>query len=270
MDLNTLKEHLGRLKNRCDKMLNHEDTLLGQTYACIMAVLVLTVCTTFVIGTYPVSKGVSETLFLIEIVITVWFLVDYILRWWVRDFSVRYPFTPMAVIDLMTILPLFLADLHWQFVRVLRIFRILRLLRFFRANGILSLNVTELHLRVLRILFTLLCLFFVSSGLIYEVESDQNEMFETFFDALYFSIVALTTVGFGDIVPTTVEGRAITLVMILAAIFLIPWQVMNLARQFVGDLHKSEVECQNCRLRLHDIDANFCKVCGEPLLRDKI
>ncbi|MEM1283068.1 MAG: potassium channel family protein [Chlamydiota bacterium] len=248
-------------------MLNQEDTRLGRTYAVIMAILVVIISTTFVIETYELPKNVFYALRLLDQAITVCFLTDYLMRWWVKDFSIRYLFTPMAIIDFLSVLPLFFPGTNWQFIRVIRIIRILRLLRFFRKDGIINIHYTEFHLRVMRIMFTVFCLIFIASGTIYVVEHEYapNE-FRTFFDAFYFSVVTLTTVGYGDIVPVSPHGRLFTIVIIISGVLLIPWQFMTLARYLVGHYHKHSIVCPKCELSLHDLDANYCKLCGRRLV----
>jgi len=253
-------------KQQCDKILNREDTLLGQCYALFMAALVIVICGNFVAQTYVESSVTMYRLQFLDTVITFVFLIDYVLRFWVNNFSVTYLFTPMALIDLLTIIPIFFPETHWQFIRVLRIFRILRLLRIFRKKGIIFIKYTEFHLRVLRILFTIFCLVFVSSGLIYEIEDKLSpDTFTTFFDAVYFSIVTLTTVGYGDIVPISTQGRVITVLIIMSGVLLIPWQFMTLARYLIGDINKVENPCVKCGLAVHDVDSNYCKNCGSKI-----
>jgi voltage-gated potassium channel len=259
--------NLNEAKHLCDKMLNHEDTKLGRAYAIVMALLVLIISTTFVVETFDLSANTFFILKTLDQAVTVCFLADYLMRWWVKDFSIRYLFTPMAIIDFLSILPLFFADSNFQFMRVIRIFRILRLLRVFRKNGVIFINYTEFHLRVLRILFTVFCLIFIASGTIYVVENKHNpETFTTFFDAFYFSVVTLTTVGYGDIVPASSDGRFFTILIIISGVLLIPWQFMTLARHLVGHYHKHSIVCPKCELSIHEIDANYCKLCGRRLI----
>lgn len=258
---------LQEAKYRCNKMLNHEDTRLGRAYAVVMATLVVIISTTFVIETYELPEKVFYSLTLLDQVITICFLADYLMRWWVKDFSIRYLFTPMAIIDLLSILPLFFPGSNWQFMRVIRIFRILRLLRVFRKDGLINVRYTEFHLRVLRILFTVFCLIFIASGTIYVVEHEYSpHTFGTFFDAFYFSVVTLTTVGYGDIVPASSHGKIFTILIIISGVLLIPWQFMTLARHLLGHYNKHSIICPKCELSLHDIDANYCKLCGRRLV----
>jgi voltage-gated potassium channel len=91
------------------------------------------------------------------------------------------------------------------------------------------------------------------------------EGFSTFLDALYFAIVTMTTVGYGDIIPLSEAGRALTLMMILTGIALIPTQISSLIRYLVKVTDSQQVVCGGCGLAVHDQDARFCKQCGLPL-----
>ncbi|MCZ2201256.1 MAG: potassium channel family protein, partial [Cylindrospermopsis raciborskii PAMP2012] len=117
-----------------------------------------------------------------------------------------------------------------------------------------------------RILFTLFAIIFVYSGLIYQVEHPINpERFSTFLDAFYFSVVTMTTVGFGDVTPVSEWGRLLTVFMILTGVALIPWQVGDLIKRFLKTSNQVENTCSSCGLAFHDGDALFCKRCGAKL-----
>jgi voltage-gated potassium channel len=245
--------------------LNEPDTLVGWVYRSVLVLMVLAVCVTFVWETYPISNSLRNALFMVNRVITVLFLLDYLVRFWSMNFSIRYLFTPLALVDLLAILPLFLSA-NWQFVRVLRLLRILRLLRVLQRQRPNRWRASEFHLRLVTILFTLFCIVFISAGMIYEVEHKHNpSQIRTFFDSLYFAVVSMTTVGYGDITPVSTEGRVITLFMITAGMILIPWQLTEILRYLVRSTQKTDSECEKCNYRWHDPDAHYCKMCGHKL-----
>jgi len=110
-------------------------------------------------------------------------------------------------------------------------------------------------------------IFFISSGLFFYVESGLNPNVHNFGDAFYFTVVALTTVGFGDIIPHSEAGKWVTILMIFSGIILIPWQVSLIVKEWMRMGTKKEVICPGCGLRYHDEDASHCKSCGHVIFQ---
>jgi voltage-gated potassium channel len=166
----------------------------------------------------------------------------------------------------LAIAPLFLGFFDVRFFRIFRWFRLLRLIRFFRLEiSILNLKAEDTII-LSRIILTLFTIIFIYSGLIYQVEHSVNSaVFNNFLDALYFVIVTMTTVGFGDQIPISYPGKIVTLMMILTGIAVIPWQLGDLVRQFIKSTSQKEIDCTKCGLAFHDQDAQFCKRCGTTL-----
>jgi voltage-gated potassium channel len=166
----------------------------------------------------------------------------------------------------MAILPFFIGMVDISFIRLLRWFRILRLIRFIDRKFLFASISTEDGMIFGRILFTLFAIVFIYSGLIYQVEHPVNpQNYGTFLDAFYFSVVTMTTVGFGDVTPISELGRLLTVLMIFTGIALIPWQVGDLIKRVVKTTNQVETVCSGCGLTFHDIDAGFCKRCGAKL-----
>ena len=152
------------------------------------------------------------------------------------------------------------------FLRILRVFRILRLLRFIKRIHLIARIPNEDVYVLINIAFTVFSIVFVFSGLFYFTEHRANpEIIATFFDAIYYSIVTMSTVGFGDIIPISTEGRVVTIIMIASAIILIPWQIGVFLKRVVRTASKVHVECKSCGLQHHDKDASHCKDCGHIL-----
>lgn len=246
--------------------LDEMETPLGRAINWAIAALVLLSSAIFVVETYPISSALRTTLDQMDRVILWIFTAEYGVRLWSAQRKLTYLVSLYSLIDLVAILPFFLATTNVQFIRIFRWFRILRLIRFFEGRTIFGYVSSEDSAIFNRILFTLFTIIFVYSGLIYQVEHPVNpEKFGTFLDAVYFSVATMTTVGFGDVTPISEVGRLLTVLMILTGIALIPWQVGDLIKRLVNTTKQVRSLCANCGLAEHDDDARFCKICGSAI-----
>lgn len=168
-------------------------------------------------------KQTSAILNAIDKITVVLFIIDYLLRWWTADLLLKrggvsflmYPFTFMAIIDLLCILPSF-AILSTGF-RVLKVLRLLRALRVFRAAKLLRYSkslllivdvIRDQKAPLLAVLALAIGYILISALVVFNVEP---ETFDSFFEAVYWAAVSLSTVGYGDIYPITSAGRVITM-----------------------------------------------------------
>jgi voltage-gated potassium channel len=242
------------------------DHPIGKFVNLFITTLVLISTGIFVAETYPLSPDLRSLLVKIDTIIMLIFAIEYTLRFIAATDKVKYIFSFYSLIDLMAILPVVTGVTDVSFIRILRWFRILRLLRFIEGKALLGNLDREDSSIVTRIIFTIFSIIFIYSGLIYQVEHPVNSQnFETFFDAVYFAVVTMTTVGFGDVTPTSDAGKLMTVLMILTGIALIPWQLGDLIKQIAKGGNKIKIVCANCQLSHHDLDASFCKRCGVKL-----
>lgn len=242
------------------------ETPIGKAINFILLFLILLSSAIFVAETYPLPEAILINLKLLDDAILVCFTLEYMLRFWCAETKIKFVFSLFSLIDLLAILPLFAGILDIRFIRLLRWFRILRLIRFFQLKIYIFRIDTEDGVIFARILFTLFTVIFIFSGLIYQVEHRVNpELFKTFLDAFYFSVVTMTTVGFGDVIPISESGRLLTVLMILTGISLIPSLLGDLIKQLLKTANKKEKICSGCGFYTHDLDANYCKICGTKL-----
>ncbi|MBL4850640.1 MAG: potassium channel family protein [Planctomycetes bacterium] len=253
------------LQARVDWYLNEPASIPGRIAEVVIGFLILTVVAAYALSTVEqMPRVIHDACVTLELVITIVFLVEYLVRWWAKRFSIRYLFTPMAIIDFLAIVPLFLPNLAAaKAVKALRLLRVLRLLRLTESRHFFFGKVRKDHLIVLRIMTTVFCVVFITGGLIFELEREAQPLkFKSMFDGLYFAVVTLTTVGYGDLTPKTSLGQLVTMIMILTGVVIFPWQLTNLARALLEDRNLVEVTCTHCGLKRHDKDASHCKACG--------
>jgi voltage-gated potassium channel len=240
------------------------ETPIGKWLNLLITGLVLISTGTFVAETYALDPELAIFLHQVDSAIMVIFTIEYVLRLVAAKDRWQYLSSFYAIIDFVAIFPFLFGMFDASFLRVFRWFRILRLIRFVEGKAALGNLDRHDSLVVTRIVFTISSIIFVYSGLIYQVEHSVNpQMFGTFFDAIYFSVATMTTVGFGDITPISTMGRLLTVLMILTGIALIPWQLGDLVKQVVKSSDKVEKICQ--QLASHETDALFCKRCGAEL-----
>jgi len=254
------------LRRKIALYLEDIETPAGRAVNLFILGLILLSSAIFVAQTYAIPDSVRTVIDVIDRLIGVIFVTEYIIRFLCADDKIKFFIRPFSILDLMAILPFVLRLTNIQYIRMFRWFRILRLIRF------IDLKIYFLHINsedgviFARILFTLFTIIFVYSGLIYQVEHPVNtEAFETFLDAFYFSVVTMTTVGFGDVTPISEVGRLLTVLMILTGIAVIPWQLGDLIKQLLKTANEVEKACSGCGLPFHDKDAQFCKICGTKL-----
>lgn len=254
-------------------------TALGKIIDIFIILLNLFVCLILVIETYPVSEATQRMLWQLEVVIVIFFIIEYVARLYAAQNRLRQLADVYSIIDLIAILPtlsmIFLPligitlDIGFiRFIRAFRIFRIFRFLRFTADGDFFFGSITPQLLKVTRLFLTILMIFFISSGLFFYVESDLNPNVKNFGDAFYFTVVTLTTVGFGDIIPLSDAGKWVTVLMILSGIVLIPWQISQIVKEWVRMATKKEAICPKCGLRYHDEDASHCKSCGQVIYQE--
>ena len=220
----------------------------------------------FVLQTYPISQQLQDIIQIVDTVILIAFTIEYVLRLWSAENTQKYFFSYFGAIDLIAISPLFLGWINISFLRIFRWFRILRIVRFWKLERQVLGFKSEDSIVFIRIFLTLFTLIFVYAGLIYQVEHQINsDRLVNFFDAFYFVVVTMTTVGYGDVTPLSQAGRFMTVLMIFTGVLFIPWQLSELIGQVVKTSSLVEQECRNCSLSRHEPDALFCKLCGTEL-----
>ena len=218
----------------------------------------------------------AHVLYPVEWLFTVVFTVEYALRLAVVRRPLRYAVSVWGIIDLLSILPAYLSLfipgaqslLVVRALRILRVFRILKLTRYVEESGVLMTALWRSRRKILLFLFTVITITIIAGALMYLVEG-PNHGFTSIPSAMYWAVVTMATVGFGDIVPQTAAGRLVTSVLILIGYSIIAVPTGVYSAELANTLRESEAAtrdargCPRCGLEGHETDARYCRQCGE-------
>lgn len=205
---------------------------------------------------------------------TIAFTIEYILRLVSVDRPLKYAYSFFGVVDLLAIVPTYLSVLipGTQFLlvirllRILRVFRVLKLAKYIMEADVLKTALVSSRRKITVFLFTIVILVVILGSLMYLIEHNENG-FTSIPRSIYWAIVTLTTVGYGDISPQTPLGQTVAAaIMILGyAIIAVPTGIVSVELARATDLPISTRACHTCSREGHDLDAVYCKYCGEAL-----
>lgn len=266
------------------------DTLRGKTYdvifghepgwgryfdAILIALIIGSVGAVMLDSVSSLSSRYGTALLAVEWGVTVLFTLEYVVRLWCVKAPRAYALSFFGIIDLLSILPTFLSVLIpggqylavIRVLRVVRVFRVFKLVRFLGEASLLSTALRNARYKIAVFLVTVLCIVIVVGSVMYLIEGPQSG-FTSIPKGVYWAIVTLTTVGYGDIAPTTPVGQALAaFVMILGyGIIAVPTGIVTAeiaALPSGGAL--STRSCGSCEHVEVDPDAKYCRFCGAPI-----
>jgi voltage-gated potassium channel len=209
------------MKETIKNIVEYNDNKLSKSFAFFIQFLIVLSVITFSVETLPNLKPQTKTILnSIEVFCVVVFTLEYLARIYVADNKPKFIFSFFGLIDLFAILPFYLSfGLDLRSLRVLRMFRLFRLLKLVRYNRAMRHFAKAMLLAKEQIILfmgvTLVLIYFAAIGIYYFENEAQPEHFSSIFDSLWWSIVTLTTVGYGDVYPITVGGRIFTFFILL-------------------------------------------------------
>lgn len=209
------------MKDTIKNIVEYNDNKLSKSFALFIQFLIVLSVITFSVETLPNLKPQTKAILnSIEVFCVVVFTLEYLARIFVSDRKLKFIFSFFGLIDLFAILPFYLSfGLDLRSLRVLRMFRLFRLLKLVRYNRAMRHFAKAMLLAKEQIILfmgvTLVLIYFAAIGIYYFENEAQPEHFSSIFDSLWWSIVTLTTVGYGDVYPITVGGRVFTFFILL-------------------------------------------------------
>lgn len=267
------------LKHKIHDIIYEADTPKGKAFDVILLVLILaSIVFVMLESVAGLDEWLYDWLYYGEWVITIFFTVEYILRIISIKKPSKYIFSFYGIIDLLSTLPLYLSFflvgsnylLTVRALRLLRVFRILKIARFIGESNKLVKALKDSTPKILVFLCSVLVMCVISGTLMYLIEGEASG-FKSIPVSVYWCIVTLTTVGFGDIAPVTPLGQLLAAIIMIMGygIIAVPTGIVSAEYVNKGDqenqVHVNTQACRNCNATRHQDDAEFCHKCGNSL-----
>lgn len=278
------KKNFGPARAKMHEVIFEAETKAGKRFDIILLIAILASVIIVILESVPAYQEKYGTFFVtLEWVFTIFFTIEYILRLYTVYHPRKYATSFFGIIDLMSILPTYLsfifAGTHSLMIvrglRLLRVFRIFKLGNFLTEGQIIISALKASRAKISVFIIFVLIMVSIFGSIMYLVEGSQNPQFDSIPRSIYWAIVTLTTVGYGDISPVTSFGQFIAAIIMISgyAIIAVPTGIVTAeAMDAANRKRKNKVTSQTCRYcseEGHDKDAIHCKYCGEKLNEDE-
>jgi len=265
------------LRKRLHEVIFEADTPTGKVFdILLLVVIVLSVVIVMLESVAEIRLTYRRPLIIAEWAITILFTIEYIARLVCVARPWKYARSFYGIVDLLAILPTYLSVffvnaqslLVIRTLRLIRIFRIFKLSRYLTEARALMIALRATRERITVFLVVVLTLVLIIGAAMYLIEGGESDtQFTSIPRSVYWAIVTLTTVGYGDIAPQTIVGQTLAAgVMILGyAIIIVPIGVFSAEILAAKQRAISTKACSSCSAEGHDVDAVYCKYCGEKM-----
>ncbi|MHC2992428.1 ion transporter [Pontibacter sp. HJ8] len=266
------------VKRKLYSIIFEAETHAGKTFDILLLILILSSVVVVSLESVPELRKDYLPLFLgLEWAFTVLFTIEYLLRLYSTVRPLKYAFSFFGIIDFLAIVPTYLSLIivGSQYLLVIRVFRLLRIARIFKLTQfvneghVLSKAIRASMTKIAVFLGVVLMMVVVVGALMYVIEG-ADAGFTSIPTSIYWAIVTLTTVGFGDITPLTSLGQflASCLMIVGYGIIAVPTGIVSVEMAKVDKLHTNTRVCPNCHKEGHATGANFCDNCGYSLKQE--
>lgn len=255
------------------RIIYRADTRLGKLFDIILLSLILASTAIIMMESVPqLDKRFHYTFLILEWVISIFFTAEYSMRIAVVKNKRNYIFSFFGIIDFLALVPFFLSFffpitkyfLIFRMLRMLRIFRIFNLLDFMN-DGYLIVRALKNSSRKIYIFLLFLIIFSVIVGSLMFMVEGGRPGFETIPQSIYWAVVTVTTVGYGDVSPITPLGKLFAVVLMLAGYSIIAVPTGIVTAEMRNKRQNLELICERCGNEDIDDDARYCKKCGKKL-----
>lgn len=265
-----------RIRHRLHEIVFESDTRAGRLFDLTLLVLIFLSVLTVILESVPqLARAYRPVFRSLEWGFTVAFTLELLVRIVSVRSPLRYLTSFFGLVDLLGTLPayvsLFLMGGHElavvRILRLLRVFRILKLGEYTSAATLLQASLRESQAKITVFFVTILTLVITLGAMMYVVEGRTNG-FESIPLSIYWAVITITTVGYGDIVPSTAMGKFIATIIMMLGYVIIAVPTGIVAVSLTGLANRREVStqaCPTCSRQGHDPDASHCKYCGSSL-----
>lgn len=268
------------LKQRLYVIVFGTETKAGKVFDIILLwAIVLSVLAVMLESVKELNDRFGYVFAIFEWSFTILFTVEYTLRILISNKPKKYAFSFLGIIDLIALLPTYLTLITTggsylvviRTIRLLRVVRILKLSRYLREASVLGDALKASRHKILVFIGTVFTLVMIVGTLMYIIESGENSAFTSIPRGIYWAIVTVTTVGYGDISPQTTLGQGLASVLMLMgyAIIAVPTGIVTseiaTAERDRKNSEANDLSCDLCGNQAHDHDAEYCKKCGSKI-----
>lgn len=266
-------------RQRLWEIIFEAETPSGKFFdVALLWAIIISVAAVMLESIESISDLYHTELLVIEWVCTIIFSLEYVLRIWLVRRPKKYIFSFYGIVDLLSCLPSYLALIftggsHFIMIRILRLlrmFRVLKMISHVRGGNVILRGLMASRAKITVFFFAVLIFAMLAGALIYIVESGaEGSQFTSIPISIYYAIVSITTVGYGDLTAVTPLGKLITSMMVLAGYAIIAVPTGIVASDMVREaLYQDETTdaCPGCGVHGHLNDANYCRKCGEKLM----
>jgi voltage-gated potassium channel len=270
---NNLSEH--KIIKKIHEIIYGHHTPVGKLFDLVLlAVILISVVMVMLESVEEIDQKYHQLLNVVEWIVTILFTIEYILRIITIKKPLKYILSFYGIIDLLSTLPKYLSLIFFgtqyltafRTLRLLRVFRILKLVRYVGASNNLIRALRDSRAKIFVFLFFVVIIAIILGTIMHLIEGSENG-FDNIPKSIYWTIVTMTTVGYGDISPGTPLGQFLaSIIMILGyGIIAVPTGIVS--AEYSGSSKKSKIStegksCHSCGSEVYRQDAKFCRVCG--------
>jgi voltage-gated potassium channel len=261
-------------RHKLHTIIYEADTPAGRFFdLTLIVVILISVAAVMLESVAGIKRKYGHELEVTEWIITIFFTIEYIARLLAIRQPLRYIKSFYGIVDLLATLPMYIGLifpgygflLSIRAIRLLRIFRILKLANFVGASNQLTEALKKSRIKIAVFLFSVVVLCIILGTLMYIIEGPESG-FTSIPTSVYWTIVTLTTVGFGDITPATPLGQFLSTIIMIMGYGIIAVPTGLITAQYITDSTSTNTQvCPNCGAYNHRDDAKYCYNCGSAL-----